>query len=630
MRTETLFFNDRYRLSYRPFVTRYERGSSALPGDELLAAAARLRPDPRGQVVLSGGSPLEHPQFWPVIERLRADRHSNLHLETDGPPLALPGAVERLLAAGVRRFSVFAGAVTAATHERLYRQPGSLEAWLEGLRTLLEYPLPEGVKVYVILPVLRSNREELGPFLDWMFGLSAKPAGVLLDLPRIEQVPQALRQEVLSGPESAALAEDLFTRLRYKRVEYGFALKRGISPCTAEGKLNGYGTVFHDRITWYKHAREKSVQRVAACESCVLSHACEGLETAYAQTFGEEHCRPVDLDTALGWQLRAMNSLDSIDYHQISAFNNEIRKNDMSLVRVNGHCNMACSFCFVDRTVGDTPVATILAEIQRFWDEGTRHLIISGGEPTLHPQLPEIIAGAREIGLRSIEMQSNGVRCADEDYARSLAEAGLTLVTISLHSIDAERSDSITRLPRAHGKTLQAMHNFRKLGVRTQIACVITKLNYPGLPEYIRHLRQEFPEHGGHLSICFAIAQGISDLVFEWVIPRFSDIRPYFQETLDYCLETGVGFGGLIGQGGYPPCMLGGDLRYYLPVMDKNYRSEDHTEQFYKAPRCQECSFNPYCVGVRRAYIEAYGDAEISPFRSEEQLAQLVEKLGAR
>ena len=101
------------------------------------------------------------------------------------------------------------------------------------------------------------------------------------------------------------------------------------------------------------------------------------------------------------------------------------------------------------------------------------------------------------------------------------------------------------------------------------------------------------------------------------MIPTFSEIKPYVCEALDFCLETGVGFGGMIGQGGYPPCMLDGDLRYYRNVLDKVFRSEDSSEQFYKSEKCKECSFDSYCLGPRRSYVEHYGDAEIRPFHAE-------------
>src|SRR4029453_15628012 len=77
----------------------------------------------------------------------------------------------------------------------------------------------------------------------------------------------------------------------------------------------------------------------------------------------------------------------------------------------------------------------------------------------------------------------------------------------------------------------------------------------------------------------------------------------------------------MIGQGGYPPCMLDGELRYYADVIDKVFKSEDASQQFYKPEKCKECSFDAYCLGPRRSYVEHYGDAEIKPFRADVEAA---------
>jgi hypothetical protein len=61
--------------------------------------------------------------------------------------------------------------------------------------------------------------------------------------------------------------------------------------------------------------------------------------------------------------------------------------------------------------------------------------------------------------------------------------------------------------------------------------------------------------------------------------------------------------------------MLDGDMRYYAHNLQNIYRSPDYEDQFFKPERCRECSFDPYCMGVRRIYVETYGDAEIRPFQ---------------
>src|SRR5262249_28696518 len=160
------------------------------------------------------------------------------------------------------------------------------------------------------------------------------------------------------------------------------------------------------------------------------------------------------------WKLKRINRLEQREFKNVSSFENEVENLGRSLIRINGHCNMSCAFCFIDRTVPDFETEGLKRSIEAMAKQNLDHIVLSGGEPTLHPDLPALVAHARALGFRTIEMQSNGVKAADMAYARTLADAGLNKVTVSLHSIDPDHSDKITRLPQAFGKTIKAMHNF--------------------------------------------------------------------------------------------------------------------------------------------------------------------------
>jgi MoaA/NifB/PqqE/SkfB family radical SAM enzyme len=511
------------------------------------------------------------------------------------------------------------GGLREAVHDAVLGGHGAIRTALEGLARAVAEARRGGPRVYLVAPLLRTNADDLDPLLDWAIGLGGL-TGFLLSLPELARVPPAQRGQLLPYSLQAEIAARLFRKCQGRNVEYGFTTKRGILPCAAGGALEHFATVFYDRAQFFRHTPTSGEEfvRVDACGSCSLTHSCKGVERLYFEQFGSAELAAVPLDVSMDWKLRRINRLEEFEYRNISPFKNESPVNPRGLIRINGHCNMSCAFCFVDRTAPDFAVDQLEQEIAQMARDGTRHLVLSGGEPTLHPRLADLIRFARELGaFEVIEMQSNGVKSADLAYARELVDAGLNKVTFSLHSVDPEHSDAITRLPKAFGKTIQAIHNFRQLGVLTQIAHVVTKANYQELPQTVRYLRREFPAEGGHLSICFAIAQGISDLVFQWVIPTFSEIKPFVTDALDYCLETGVGFGGMIGQGGYPPCMLDGELRFYAGVLDKVFTSADSSDQFYKSEKCRECSFDPYCLGPRRSYVEHYGDGEIKPFRAE-------------
>jgi len=593
----------------------------AEPTEALLQQLRSIDAERCQRLVISGGSPTEHPGFVELVRAATALGFRRIALETDPAPLArraMPTLIGKL---GFAEVVVICGGIGAEVHQRVLRDEEHATA-LEGLQRILGHAAAaeNAPKVYLAAPLVRANLDDLDGLVDWAIR-SGGLSGFLLALPEIGRVPENAHDQLLSYSTQAQVAARLFRKCQGHNVEYGFTSKRGILPCAAGEELEHFATVFYDRAQYLKHAADRAGERfsrVDACAECSLHHSCPGVETAYVDRFGTGEIAAVPLERSMGWKLRRINRLEGVEYRNVSPFKNESAVNPRGLIRINGHCNMSCSFCFVDRTAPDFDPDQLKREVDEMARGGTRHLVFSGGEPTLHPDLAGLIAHAKSLGAFDvIEMQSNGVKCADLDYARSLVDAGLDKVTFSLHSVDADRSDAITRLPNAFGKTIQSIHNFRQLGVLTQIAHVITKANYEELPTTVRYLREEFPADGGHLSMCLAIAQGISDLVFEWVIPTFSEIQPYVSEALDYCLDNDVGFGGMIGQGGYPPCMLGGDLRYYANNLDKVYKSGDSSDQFYKPERCRECCFDAYCLGPRKSYVEHYGDAEIRPFTGE-------------
>ncbi|MEM9074730.1 MAG: radical SAM protein, partial [Myxococcota bacterium] len=462
--------------------------------------------------------------------------------------------------------------------------------------------------VHVIAPVWRDNLADLVPLAEWLLALPSRIGGFFPWIPPL----------TVPGPHASrsAIAEQCaasFEQARRKKIRTGFADPLALPPCAAEGHLDRFGWVFQDRVRRQQQTSADFV-RAPACGECSLASACPGIEPA----FQRDVLVPVPLETSMGWQAKPRD-FEEDDYRHISAFDNHDGPG-RGLLRINGHCQMACSFCFVDRRVGDFPRESLEDAIASLASRQRDHLVLSGGEPTLHPELPALIATARDAGFKGVEIQSNGVRLADPEKVDQLVAAGLTKATISLHSVDPAESDAITKMKGAHPKTLEGIRQLRRAGVETQLAHVLTKRNYRALPEFVRTIGEIFPPAERKISLCLALAQGISDLVYSWVIPSFREVKPFVKEALDHCLDIGIGFGGLIGQGGYPPCMLDGDLRYYEGNLRHVYRSHDHRDQFHKAPRCQRCSFNPHCVGVRKDYVRCYGDDEITPFSERRRL----------
>ncbi len=598
---EHRFYNPSWRKTRRP-----------VPLPALLEKARAIDPAECRRLTFRD-APLAHPDFAALVKECRALGLSGLEVETDGVPLASAGAVEALAEQGFETVFVFAAGLRRPVHDAVMRDDAFAEAF-EGLRLAAASTL----RVYVVAPLLKWTEKDLVPFAEYLALMERPPAGLFLYPPEPRNVPAQAHALLLSQGEQARVAAQVFSTCQRHRLEYGFFRDLAPLPCAAGGALDRFGTVFFNRLSVLKHKAEHEERhvRVEACATCSLQQSCPGVDAAYLSAFGDRELKPVPLEVSMDWKLKPIHSLDRRGLKSVSAFENDTESNGRSLLRINGHCNMSCSFCFIDRTVSDLDTGELLRAIDALAARHLDHLVLSGGEPTIHPDLPALIRHASRLGFRTVEIQTNGVKLASPEYAKELADSGLTKITVSLHSADPEHSDKITRLPKAFDKTVRAIHNARALGLETQVAHVISKSNYRELPDTVRFLREEFPPGGGSLSICFGIAQPISDLVYTWVMPTFDEVKPYMRRALDYCLEHGVGFGGMIGQGGYPPCMLDGDLRYYEMNLVNIYKSGGSGD-FHKPERCRECSFDRFCPGVRRYYVDTYGDGEIRPFRAD-------------
>ena len=99
------------------------------------------------------------------------------------------------------------------------------------------------------------------------------------------------------------------------------------------------------------------------------------------------------------------------------------------LLEVTQRCNLRCPVCFAaaGRDGDDPSLADIDGWLDRLREHASQvNIQLSGGEPTLRDDLPEIIRRVRQRGFDFVQVNTNGLRLAREPgYAQTLAEAGL-------------------------------------------------------------------------------------------------------------------------------------------------------------------------------------------------------------
>lgn len=150
------------------------------------------------------------------------------------------------------------------------------------------------------------------------------------------------------------------------------------------------------------------------------------------------------------------------------------------LLEVTKRCNLKCSICFADS--GGMSVDPDLERIRYFYRRaleqgGPFNVQLSGGEPTVRDDLPEIIRMGRELGFGFIQVNTNGLRLAeDEEYVGELKAAGLDSILLQFDGVN----DDIYK--KLRGRELfdikkRAIENCRKHSIGIVLVPVICEEN---------------------------------------------------------------------------------------------------------------------------------------------------------
>jgi len=119
-------------------------------------------------------------------------------------------------------------------------------------------------------------------------------------------------------------------------------------------------------------------------------------------------------------------------------------------ISVTDRCNFRCLYCMPVAGLEWLPKSEILSYeeitsvVEQLAPLGLRRLRITGGEPTIRPDLDRLIGMLRRIAcVEDISLSTNGVRLAE--LAARLRGAGLDRVNISIDSLRPERIRKISR-----------------------------------------------------------------------------------------------------------------------------------------------------------------------------------------
>jgi MoaA/NifB/PqqE/SkfB family radical SAM enzyme len=293
----------------------------------------------------------------------------------------------------------------------------------------------------------------------------------------------------------------------------------------------------------------------------------------------------------------------------------------LAYIQVTRTCNQNCRFCSNPSTGAVISLARARRLIDKYVRDGQDGLILSGGEPTTHPELESIIsyAAGKKFSVRII---TNGQKTADIKYLRALKDSGLMHIGVSLYSDDAKVHDFLADTKGSLSNALKTLDNAAKLGLNTNIHTVINHYNAGHLGRLAAMLIKRYPE--------------IKHFVYNNLDPNMNraaenpDTVPKlweFEVELYKALKLLSSAGRTFRVERVPLCYMA-DFAWASTETRKIVKKEGRTIYFLsedglthqppegwrhsKHKRCKECSLDRICAGLY-AMGKYYDGEELSP-----------------
>lgn len=171
-------------------------------------------------------------------------------------------------------------------------------------------------------------------------------------------------------------------------------------------------------------------------------------------------------------------------------------KSTHNAIFVTGRCNSNCIMCPQPPTKDENSNFDSTIKLISLINKESKHLGITGGEPTLlGDQLFDIInAIYKRIPKATINMLSNGIRFEDYLFAKKFAKSLKQnyIIDIPLFSDIDTIHNSIVRTNSFY-KTINGIYNLARFNVKIGIRVVIHRMNYDRLPEMAEFIYSNFP-----------------------------------------------------------------------------------------------------------------------------------------
>ena len=421
-----------------------------------------------------------------------------------------------------------------------------------------------------------------------------------------------------------------------------------------------YGNIFSqplDDILFLSEGRKRRIQRSAKrfqsiCRNCFLYRkGCEGIYVAHATPASarayrrHKGCHHGLLASWLRDRSPAASTQPTQGARVESTAAPAIgQSREVLYLNLTYRCNSRCLFCAADVKYKEKPQDIPLASLARLVGK-KRYLRIglSGGEPTLHPNILEIVRLCR-AQADQVSVLTHGRRLRDRGFTEKLLAAGANLLVIPLYGVKASQHDYVSQVKGSFRQTLQGLENLQDLApayrARVELKLLLTKYT-AALNRSIYHLvRERFSQAVQQIRVCPLIySQSTLDFRADFS-SSFDEVKQDFFNLVEEITADGL-FALRINE--FPPCFFpseelralahphaagrsGAVLYSYVDEQSADKISMNDNAQDFRSgalgnqlvQSCHRCRYQNYCSRrpspyFAAAYLEQFGENEFRP-----------------
>lgn len=243
-------------------------------------------------------------------------------------------------------------------------------------------------------------------------------------------------------------------------------------------------------------------------------------------------------------------------------------------------------------------------------DANRNYFLLTGGEPTLNPELFLILAFlVKKFPESRLGILSNGRMFAYEDFSRKIFKYANFDLAVPIHGFDAKSHDAVTRAPGSFRDLILGLENIRAFheGQEVEIRIILTRQTIKNLEKITRFVINNL-SWVSRVVFVFMEIEGQAEDNIDLVGIRYSDVK-----NIDKIIK--------LAKNNFDDVRL-----YHFPlcVAPKNiwgsiWRTLRGDEVVFME-KCANCNYKDLCLGVHANYLKIFGDSEFNPIAKKYKL----------